>query len=185
MALLGDRTVVDFGYNDFGQLGDGTEVSSDAPVAVPGIAAVRAVTVTGNVKYDLPCPEPAAEVLHRRLGRVADRPVFVAGSTGPGEEDLVAEAFEAARGSHPDLLLLLAPRHPSRVDAVESLLVARGLRVGRYSPISFGITPEEKQDLYEFGRTQSLELLADAILCQADRLIGSGHPVETQQAVVS
>jgi 3-deoxy-D-manno-octulosonic-acid transferase len=45
----------------------------------------------------------------------------VAGSTRPGEEPIVLEAFEALRRSFPDLLLILAPRHLERVDEILAL----------------------------------------------------------------
>jgi 3-deoxy-D-manno-octulosonic-acid transferase len=89
--------------------------------------------VTGNVKYDLPPPMTAAGELRERLGLPIGRPVVVAGSTAQGEESLVLDAFEAARRRHPDLLLVLAPRHLARVEEVRSLADSRGLRTRPYS----------------------------------------------------
>jgi 3-deoxy-D-manno-octulosonic-acid transferase len=91
------------------------------------------VTVTGNVKYDLPPPVTAAGELRQRLGLSAGRPVLVAGSTAPGEEALVLDAFDAARRRHPDLLLVLAPRHLARCEEVRALADSRGLRTRAYS----------------------------------------------------
>ena len=97
-----------------------------------GVPADR-VEVTGDLKYDLPPPSvPEAEV-RRRLGLPAGRPVVVAGSTGPGEEALILDAFAAARGCHPDLLLVLAPRHLQRVDEVVREVSRRGLAFARAS----------------------------------------------------
>ncbi len=93
----------------------------------------KAVTVTGNVKFDLPRPTMDAETLRQCLDLSARRPVVVAGSTAPGEESLVLDAFQAARRVHRELLLVLAPRHVSRVEEVEALLLSRGLRTRRYS----------------------------------------------------
>jgi 3-deoxy-D-manno-octulosonic-acid transferase len=97
-----------------------------------GVPAER-VEVAGNVKYDL---EPDATPLEweGRLDAVAGgRPVLVAGSTMDGEEQLVVDALDrlAVGGARP--VLVLAPRHPERFDAVADLLAARGLTVARRS----------------------------------------------------
>jgi len=113
------------------RLGAQTEV--DAQRFVELGASPAAVAVTGNVKYDLPGPEADATVVRDRLGLAPERPVFVAGSTWRGEEDLVLGAFEDAKRVHPDLLLLLAPRHPDRVDKVEESVRSRGHTIGRCS----------------------------------------------------
>jgi 3-deoxy-D-manno-octulosonic-acid transferase len=93
----------------------------------------EAVTVTGNIKYDLPLPAEDPEELRRRLGLATRRPVLVAGSTAAGEDGMVLEAFERGRQAHPDLLLVLAPRHVTRADEVEQVIHARGLSAVRYS----------------------------------------------------
>jgi 3-deoxy-D-manno-octulosonic-acid transferase len=92
-----------------------------------------AIEVTGNVKYDLPLPEGNTEELRRRYGLSEQRPVFVAGSTGAGEEPPVLDAFQHARGEHPSLYLVLAPRHPQRTSEVESELRSRRLAFTRLS----------------------------------------------------
>jgi len=81
-----------------------------------------AVEVTGNIKYDLPAAEVDVAELRRELGVPVHRPVFVAGSTGQGEEQQVLAAFVRARREVGDLLLVLAPRHPPRVPEVEALI---------------------------------------------------------------
>jgi 3-deoxy-D-manno-octulosonic-acid transferase len=92
------------------------------------------VRVTGNMKFDLPLPRSAAGPAAReRLGIPADRPLFVAGSTAPGEERAAAEALRALRRIDPRTLLVLAPRHPEDFAAAETRLIAAGLRVARYS----------------------------------------------------
>jgi 3-deoxy-D-manno-octulosonic-acid transferase len=93
------------------------------------------IAVTGNLKYDT--PEPAADpALAELLSRIAaGRPVLVAGSTMPGEEEPVLDAF-AAVGAGAKALLVLAPRHPERWNAVASLLAARGVAAIRRSQAS-------------------------------------------------
>ena len=80
------------------------------------------VKVTGSMKFELDIPASAMEAaqsVRRDLG--FDRPVLVAGSTREGEEVHVLRAFSDAKRTIPDLLLVLAPRHPERFRKVYKL----------------------------------------------------------------
>jgi 3-deoxy-D-manno-octulosonic-acid transferase len=95
-----------------------------------GVAADR-ITAVGNIKYDLeadPRPLPWRAAVEVAAGR---RPVVVAGSTMEGEEAMVLDAL--AEVDEPRPLLVLAPRHPERFDAVAELVAARGLALARRS----------------------------------------------------
>ena len=91
------------------------------------------VEVTGNLKFDR---QPDQEALPWEADRhrvFEDRPVLVAGSTAPGEEQGVLAAFLDATGPERRAGLILAPRHPNRFDEVASLIAASGLRWCRRS----------------------------------------------------
>jgi 3-deoxy-D-manno-octulosonic-acid transferase len=92
-----------------------------------GMAPER-VTVTGNMKFDGTPPTLGqfSARLQTALGRAQRAPVLVAGSTMPGEEALLLPAWNKIRIRHPRALLILAPRHPARFDAVGSLLDGHG-----------------------------------------------------------
>jgi len=80
--------------------------------------------VTGNLKFEAAEP-PGVPGLSAWIERLAaGRPILVAGSTMPGEERLVFEAFERARGLT-GALLVVAPRHPERFAAVWEEMRAR------------------------------------------------------------
>lgn len=75
------------------------------------------VSVTGSMKWDSvdaagdpPGPSDAALELARDMGIDPDRPIVVAGSTGPGEEALMHDACPAG------VQLVCAPRKPERFD---------------------------------------------------------------------
>jgi 3-deoxy-D-manno-octulosonic-acid transferase len=78
----------------------------------------------GTMKYDLvPTggdPERTAAV---RSGIFLDsgEPVIVAGSTHPGEEADMIDAWLALKNDYPDLRLILAPRHIDRVGEVKDM----------------------------------------------------------------
>lgn len=88
------------------------------------------VQVLGNVKFDIDFDaemQDQAARLRRELFQ--HRPVWIAGSTHPGEEELVLEALAHIREAVPNLLLIFAPRHPERASQVRSLCEGRGLKV--------------------------------------------------------
>ncbi len=92
------------------------------------------VQVTGNLKYDTPEPAFKPELAAKLTAFAAGRPILVAGSTMPGEEEQVLDAF-AQLGGGGRALLVLAPRHPERFDGVARLLARRGLRFLRRSAL--------------------------------------------------
>ncbi|WP_232845041.1 3-deoxy-D-manno-octulosonic acid transferase [Paracoccus onubensis] len=57
----------------------------------------------------------------------------LAASTHEGEDAPILDAWLAARAAHPDLRLILAPRHPQRGADIAALIAARGLDVMRRS----------------------------------------------------
>lgn len=82
----------------------------------------------GNLKAAAPpLPADAAE-LERLRHLIGGRPVFLAASTHPGEEAQVAAAHRrlVASGRLPDLLTIVAPRHPERGPDVAAELAAAG-----------------------------------------------------------
>ncbi|PZO66717.1 MAG: 3-deoxy-D-manno-octulosonic acid transferase [Paracoccus denitrificans] len=58
---------------------------------------------------------------------------WLAASTHEGEEDLILDAFLAAKARVPDLRLILAPRHPKRGDSVAASIAVHGLPLRRRS----------------------------------------------------
>lgn len=68
-----------------------------------------------------------AKTLADLQNTIGDRPIWVAASTHPGEEEIVLQAHQALLQSHPGLLLILVPRHPERAPEIETLIRARGL----------------------------------------------------------
>jgi 3-deoxy-D-manno-octulosonic-acid transferase len=94
-----------------------------------GVGANPANThVVGNIKFDLEVPaevRAAGQVL--RATQLADREVWVAGSTHAVEEDVLLDAQAELRRTHPRALLVLVPRHPQRFDAVKARLHERGI----------------------------------------------------------
>lgn len=95
------------------------------------------VTVTGNLKFETADPVADKE-LERTLGALAaGRPILIAGSTMRGEEEAVLRAFRETGGGETSLLVL-APRHPERWEAVDELVERSGLARVRRSRLRAG-----------------------------------------------
>ena len=61
------------------------------------------------------------------------RPVWLAASTHPGEEDAAASVHRRLRERHPQILTIIVPRHPARAAEIMKTLHAGGLTVVRRS----------------------------------------------------
>ena len=87
------------------------------------------VSVVGNTKFDQAIaslsPEEEFE-LRDQLGLSRREIVMVAGSTHPGEEEIVLDAFWRIKLKHPEARLIIAPRHIQRTPAIEQLIAQRG-----------------------------------------------------------
>ena len=86
---------------------------------------------TGNMKYDQ-AVSVEAQGEKTRSPTLADlalpqkTTLMIAGSTRPGEEAEVLEAYEILLAAIPALALMIAPRHLNRLSEVEKLLSERG-----------------------------------------------------------
>jgi 3-deoxy-D-manno-octulosonic-acid transferase len=77
---------------------------------------------------------PSKETLRSKLALDPRRkPVIIAGSTWPGEEDIIARSIQALKHNWPELFLIVAPRHVGRVPEVEQILKANNLATRRRS----------------------------------------------------
>lgn len=100
------------------QMADNLIMLGADPVRVMSGSNLKAVA------HALPVDRVALTELQCHLG---DRPAWIASSTHDGEEESVLSAHKALLASHPDLCLVLAPRHPERRDEIVSLIDAAGL----------------------------------------------------------
>ncbi|MGH7114507.1 MAG: 3-deoxy-D-manno-octulosonic acid transferase [Stellaceae bacterium] len=78
----------------------------------------------------LPVDQAQLSQLRRQIGA---RPLWLAASTHIGEEEIAAAVHRRLAADRPDLLTLIAPRHPARGDTIAAMLARRGLKVARRS----------------------------------------------------
>ena len=88
-------------------------------------APKKRITVTGNLKFDMQStlpPDLSSQQLRAEYSLDPNGRIWVAGSTHSGEEEQVFQVFQRLLVNHPDLMLIIVPRHPERCKAVAELL---------------------------------------------------------------
>ena len=118
------------------------------------------VEVIGDPKFD--SLQPLTVEDRNRLRKTfllkEDTPVWVAGSTHTGEEEIILNAHQQLREKHPDLILILAPRRIERINEVAALLQKKNLSFARRSsleisePVILLDTMGELAKVYSLGQ---------------------------------
>jgi 3-deoxy-D-manno-octulosonic-acid transferase len=97
------------------------------------------VTAPGNLKLSAP-PLPADPAELARLQHLLDgRPVWLAASTHPGEDEVALAVHQALAPTHPGLLTIVAPRHPTRGAAVAAALASPRRSLQQDPPAGAGL----------------------------------------------
>ena len=95
------------------------------------------IVLSGNMKFDLLPPENGGNQPCYQNLFGAEIPVVVAGSTHPGEEEMILSAWGKCALQFPEIFvsacLVLAPRHPQRFADVAEFLLSRGVDFLRFS----------------------------------------------------
>jgi len=156
-------------------------VMATNPVQASRFSALGAplVRVPGNLKRAAPAlsvDQAEADTLRAEIG---DRPVWFAASTHAGEDAPVIDAHLGLCGRHPNLLTILAPRHPHRGDDIEEMAKAQGLRVSRRSRAE-AITPDTEVYLADtMGEMGLFFSLSDIVFVAGSLVPVGGHnPIE-------
>ncbi|WLD57548.1 lipid IV(A) 3-deoxy-D-manno-octulosonic acid transferase [Salinispirillum sp. LH 10-3-1] len=157
------------------------QVLAQAPADAERFVALGApnVEVMGSIKYDIVLDGQTQARLDDLRQWVTKRRIVVAGSTHPGEEDIILDAVTQLSQVYPELLLVLAPRHPDRFAEVSKKLELRGID---YCRRSAGQTPQRKQAVWLLDTLGELSVfygLADIALVGGSwNPRGSHNPLE-------
>ncbi|MCK4881663.1 MAG: 3-deoxy-D-manno-octulosonic acid transferase, partial [Candidatus Omnitrophica bacterium] len=137
-------------------------------------AVPEKVCIVGNLKFDnIPA---ATEMQKASLGFQENEDLLIAGSTHPGEEDILIDAYRELVAEFPDLRLVLAPRHIERADAVIDLVEKQG-----YRPVRFSQVGEHKSDARSvvvvdtIGHLRDLYSLASVVFVGKSLAVGGGQ----------
>ncbi|MFQ5876827.1 MAG: 3-deoxy-D-manno-octulosonic acid transferase [Acidobacteriota bacterium] len=141
----------------------GMQSEEDAERIV-GIGAPRdRVSVTGNLKFDLPVPDAESAEVRRRLGLRDRSPLFLAGSTAPGEESPVLEAYAMLRQFDPRARLIFVPRHPEDASRAEAAFRSARLNTARWSRTGAGSAGGPPGGATEGPAARHQVLIVDAV----------------------
>ncbi len=125
---------------------------SDADKIISLGAPAERVKVTGNLKYDAAFTQdkkdaPDAAELRRGFGLSRGEQLFIAGSTHPGEEEIILCSYKALMKEYPALRLLIAPRHTERAGELVNLCKASGFNCRLISRLSESNEPLKQAEI--------------------------------------
>ena len=87
----------------------------------------KTVSIMGNVKL-MTMPLDVDSKQYQTLKKeMRGRPVWLAASTHPGEEEIILQAHKTLQKDCPDLLTILVPRHIERAPALQRLALKEGI----------------------------------------------------------
>jgi 3-deoxy-D-manno-octulosonic-acid transferase len=150
--------------------------------------APERVSEAGNLKFDVRAVEESDLTLLLR-GLAVGRHLFVAGSTLAGEESALLEAWPRLLAADPDLVMVLAPRHPERFAVVGDLLERSGFPWVRRSdwpakPV-YALEPLRSGEIVlldSIGELASVYSLATVAFVGGSLIPAGGHnPLEPAQ----
>lgn len=102
---------------------------------------VSNVEHVGNLKLDSEPPRVDDNALANLRREIGPRPILLAASTHPGEDEQVMNAHRQIAVSYPDLLTIIAPRHPERGPEIAALAIREDLQASRRSAENESIQP--------------------------------------------
>jgi len=105
------------------------------------------LSVMGNIKFDVSYPNKQEELDKANAWRknLGSRPVWIAASTHPGEEELILAVHQIVCKTVSNALLILVPRHPERFKNIQALIQQQGFNMITRSS---GLVPTENTEVF-------------------------------------
>ncbi|HUO55452.1 MAG TPA: 3-deoxy-D-manno-octulosonic acid transferase [Rhodoblastus sp.] len=152
--------------------------SQDDAARLMRLGAPR-VSVVGNLKYDVDAPPAEADRLKELAGQIGPRQVWVAASTHPGEEAIAFKAHQGLAARFPNLLTVIAPRHPHRGPELAAEAAAAGLEPALRSQ-GDPITPTTQVYIGDTIGEMGLFYRLSSVIFMGKSLAGQGgqNPIE-------
>ena len=139
-------------------------------------AEPKKIQITGNIKYAIgAAARPASALNLKKL--FPGRHIIIAGSTHQGEEQIVINCFLSLKQTAGRPLLILAPRHLSRVGEVEVLIQKSGLDYMKRSSMDGDVTAASADVLLldTIGELADIYSIGDAIFVGGSMVPVGGH----------
>lgn len=154
----------------------GMQTSSDAERIKALGADTSKIGIIGNIKFDQPIPQGNPSIEEFKT-LIEGKRLFVAGSTHEGEEEIILYVFEKIKKIHPDLLLLIAPRHIERVGKIEGLLKEKGITYRKKTELVGGVGEATVIILDTIGELAELYSIASVVFVGGSLVPVGGHNI--------
>ena len=120
------------------------------------------IEVMGDPKYDAqqPLTDEEKKQLRKTFKLEEGTPLWIAGSTHAGEEEIILDAHQQLAAEHPNLVLILAPRRIERVEEVATLLKKRNISFALRSSLKQAETVILLDTMGELAKVYSLGQVA-------------------------
>lgn len=141
-------------------------------------APANKVHTLGNMKFDLNVQMHNPEGFHKlKESWGASRITLIAASTHDNEEALILDVFKELQDALPNILLLIAPRHPERFQSVYQLSLKEGYRTGLRSDLS-SINPDKEVIILDsLGELLGMYQISDYAFIGGSLVPVGGHNV--------
>ncbi len=135
--------------------------------------------LAGNIKFDISLPSSGLAGSWRNKLNIDDRLIVVAGSTHDTEENALIDSYNKLAAEHPNLLLLIAPRHPHRFAEVSDLVAQSGLKYVNTSKEQQASAQTQVIVLDQMGVLSEIYSVADVVFIGGSIAKKGGHnPIE-------
>lgn len=144
-------------------------------------APPKRVHVAKNLKYDIPVTlisEEQKSALLQKYRLPSATPVFTAGSTHRGEDEIILNVYRTLLREGQELVLVLAPRHPERAEEVAKIAEQNGLRCVRRSQLdgqSVQVQTGEVLLVDTIGELMNIYAISDLVFVGGSLVPVGGH----------
>lgn len=178
----------DFLFNNFSHISAQTEKDAKRFCSL-GVSKDK-ISITGNLKYSLITPKNLKEKVQKLVQSINNRPVWIAGSTHKGEEEIILNAHKQILKEKPNCLLILVPRHKERFIKVEKLISYEGFSYQKRSLYKDEIFSNSQVYLGDtMGELLHLYYIADITFVAGSLIDNGGHnllePAALKKPIIS
>lgn len=137
------------------------------------------IIVTGSAKFDISVSDIMKHYVEQQKITFGDRPVWVAGSVHPQEFEAICLAHRHLLASYPDLLLVIAPRHPEQFLSCAQTVTENQLELSRYSDLPEDLNSTQVIVLDSMGQLKWMYGVAKFVFIGGSLIPRGGHnPLE-------
>lgn len=134
-------------------------------------AAKEKATVVGNLKFET--VDLVKSYSREELGLNAGDKILLAGSTHPGENEQIVQVFLRLKKNHPELKLIIVPRHIDRVEGVLKMIGDNHLKTLKFS--QFKNWEDEILVVDEMGVLRNLYAITEYVFIGKTFCVGGGQ----------